>query len=85
MDKEDQKAQLIEELEDVTQNIVDLDQQRQQLAVRRRTLMWKLLRCSMSLAEVAKFTNMHRGAVHKDLSRHPVPEEIVNQQKEEEN
>ena len=34
--------------------------------------MWSMLALPSSLGEVAKIAGMHRGAVHKDLSRHPI-------------
>lgn len=74
-DKEEEKAELTAALREVTAEIQEVDERRRQLASRRRRIMWSMLALPSSLAEVAKIAGMHRGAVHKDLSRHPNYEE----------
>lgn len=68
--KEEEKAELTAALQEVTAEIQEVDERRRQLAARRRRIMWSMLALPSSLAEVAKIAGMHRGAVHKDLSRH---------------
>ena len=71
-DKEEEKQRLTQDLRDVTVEIKRVDEYRRELGGRRRRIMWSMLALPSSLGEVAKIAGMHRGAVHKDLSRHPI-------------
>ena len=73
--KEEEREALTAALREVTAEIQKADEHRSQLASRRRRIMWSMLALPSSLAEVAKIEGMHRGAVHKDLARHPNYEE----------
>lgn len=68
MEPEVQKA--VETVEDCSKQIAELDEKRRELASQRRKAIWVLTR-TFSLAEIAAIAGMHRGAIHKDLSRHP--------------
>lgn len=74
-EKEAEDQKLAQDLRDVSDEIIRVDEYRRDLGARRRRIMWNMLALPKSLREVAKIAGMHRGAVHKDLSRHPIDTE----------